>query len=151
MAISIERNPTFGASELLVVSVRRTASFGGMSLLKGKTKTWVSEQVEAPWARKLAVGQNQRYQFGVGEFTTHFRLPSLSGWKFSRMFTGANRFGFCPMARALARTTTTTSPTSPEATRPGASARPATFSGTTLALFGFWFFLCFFFGGGHRF
>ena len=38
----------------------------------------------------LAVGQNQRHHFGVGEFTSHFRTY-FSGW--IGMFTGV-RFGF---------------------------------------------------------
>ena len=41
----------------------------------------------------MAVGQNQWYHFGVGEFTTHFRTY-FSGW--SGMFTGLTDLDFDP-------------------------------------------------------
>ena len=42
---------------------------------------------------ELAVGQNQWYHFGVGEFTTHFRTY-FSGW--IGMFTGGYDLAFDP-------------------------------------------------------
>ena len=41
----------------------------------------------------MAVGQNQWYHFGVGEFTTHFRTY-VSGW--IGMFTGGTGFNAWP-------------------------------------------------------
>ena len=45
----------------------------------------------------LAVGQNQCYHFGVGEFTTHFRTY-FSGW--IGMFTGLRALDFDPWPSA---------------------------------------------------
>ena len=43
----------------------------------------------------MAVGQNQWYRFGVGEFTTHFRLP-ISVVRLVDVYWGLTDLAFDP-------------------------------------------------------